>query len=76
MACAYLLTLNVAPTEPQLAQRSLTAKERAKTAAERVMDAMPADEAASEVVSAPDVPQCSLHLRSRARRCAPRRAQE
>ncbi|KAI0646393.1 phosphatases II [Trametes meyenii] len=45
MACAYLLTLDAAPNAPRLG-RSLTEKERAKTRAEQVMDAMPADETA------------------------------
>ena len=51
MACAYLLTLDVAPTAPR---RSLTEKEKAKTRAEQVMDAMPVDEAAAEVIGAPE----------------------
>ncbi|KAI0635264.1 phosphatases II [Trametes polyzona] len=45
MACAYLLTLDSAPSAP-----NQTEKERAKSRAEQVMDAMPADEAA-EVAS-------------------------
>ena len=51
MACAYLLTLDVAPTAPR---RSLTEKEKAKTRAEQVMDAMPVDEAAAEVIGVPE----------------------
>ncbi|KAI0711173.1 phosphatases II [Cerioporus squamosus] len=49
MACAYLLTLDVAPTAPR---RSLTEKEKAKSRAEQVMNAMPVDEAAAEVIGA------------------------
>ncbi|KAI0674415.1 phosphatases II [Trametes maxima] len=45
MACAYLLTLDAAPSAPRL-DKSLTEKERTKTRAEQVMNAMPADEAA------------------------------
>ncbi|KAI0764871.1 phosphatases II [Fomes fomentarius] len=51
MACAYLLTLDVAPSAPRLAG-SLTEKEKAKVKAEEVMDAMPVDEAAAEVIGA------------------------
>ncbi|KAI0659244.1 phosphatases II [Cubamyces menziesii] len=45
MACAYLLSLDVAPSAPRL-DRSLAEKERAKSRAEQVMNAMPEDEAA------------------------------
>ncbi|KAI0777771.1 phosphatases II [Trametes elegans] len=45
MACAYLLTLDAAPSAPRR-DGSLSAKERAKSRAEEVMDAMPEDEAA------------------------------
>ncbi|KAI0746880.1 phosphatases II [Daedaleopsis nitida] len=51
MACAYLLTLDVAPTAPQMTH-ILTTKEKAKARAEQVMDAMPVDEAAAEVIGA------------------------
>ncbi len=49
MACAYLLTLAVAPSAPRLAG-SLTEKEKAKALAkaEELMDAMPLDEAVAE----------------------------
>ncbi|KAH9896956.1 phosphatases II [Cubamyces lactineus] len=50
MACAYLLSLDVAPGAPSL-DRSLAEKERAKSRAEQVMNAMPEDEAA-DVASA------------------------
>ncbi|KAI0336859.1 phosphatases II [Cubamyces sp. BRFM 1775] len=51
MACAYLLSLDVAPSAPRLVDRSLAEKERAKSRAEQVMNAMPEDEAA-DVASA------------------------
>ncbi|KAI0827036.1 phosphatases II [Trametes gibbosa] len=50
MACAYLLTLDAVPNAPRL-DGSLSEKERAKSRAEHVMDAMPADEAV-EAISA------------------------
>ncbi|KAL1943919.1 hypothetical protein VTO73DRAFT_3737 [Trametes versicolor] len=54
MACSYLLTLDVAPSAP-IADRSKAEKELAKTRAEEVMNAMPADEAA-DVASANEQP--------------------
>ena len=51
MACAYLLTLDVAPSAPSL-ERSLTEKEKAKSRAEQVMNAMPVDGDAAEVIGA------------------------
>ena len=54
MACAYLLTLDVAPSAPSL-ERSRTAKEKVKAHAEQVMNAMPVDEAAAEVIGATEV---------------------
>ncbi|RDX54610.1 phosphatases II [Lentinus brumalis] len=51
MACAYLLTLDVAPTAPQRGRSSIE-KEKAKSLAEQVMNAMPVDEAAAEAVGA------------------------
>ncbi|KAI0711274.1 phosphatases II [Earliella scabrosa] len=54
MACAYLLTLDVAPSAPCL-ERSRTAKEKVKAHAEQVMNAMPVDEAAAEVIGATEV---------------------
>ncbi|KAI1798117.1 phosphatases II [Ganoderma leucocontextum] len=49
MACAYMLTLDVAPNAPSLI-RSFTEKEKAKSRAEQVMNAMPVDETAAEVI--------------------------
>ena len=43
MACAYLLTLDVAPSAPSL-ERSRTAKEKVKAHAEQVMNAKDLDE--------------------------------
>ena len=51
MACAYLLTLNVAPSAPS-PERSTTENEEAKSRAEEVMNAMPVDETAAEVIGA------------------------
>lgn len=44
MACAYLLSLDDAPSPPRL-ERSLTKSERAKSRAEALMNTMPADDA-------------------------------
>ncbi|KAH9852533.1 phosphatases II [Lenzites betulinus] len=55
MACSYLLTLDAAPSAPSL-DRSRTTKERAKSRAEQVMNAMPADEAAEVATSAESTP--------------------
>ncbi|TBU41726.1 phosphatases II [Dichomitus squalens] len=51
MACAYLLTLDVAPSAPSL-ERSATEIEKAKSRAEQVMNAVPADGDAAEVIGA------------------------
>ena len=59
MACAYLLTLNVAPGPPVL-DRGASVQERAKLAAEQVMNAMPVDESAAELISATTQPEEDL----------------
>ncbi|PIL27597.1 hypothetical protein GSI_10748 [Ganoderma sinense ZZ0214-1] len=52
MACAYLLTLDIAPSAPSLeCNLSEKAKEKAKSRAEEVMNAMPLDQAAAEVIA-------------------------
>ena len=59
MACAYLLTLNVAPGPPVLGHGA-SVQERAKLAAEQVMNAMPVDESAAELISATTQPEEDL----------------
>ncbi|KAH9916723.1 phosphatases II [Epithele typhae] len=52
MACAYLLAVDMTSGGSLQPTQSLTAKERAKSAAEAVMDAMPVDETAAELIGA------------------------
>ena len=50
MACAYLLTRNISPSAPS-PESNLSEKEKAKSRAEQVMNAMPLDEASAEVIA-------------------------
>ncbi|KAL7284123.1 hypothetical protein ACG7TL_001404 [Trametes sanguinea] len=53
MACAYLLSLEISPSESALS-RNMTEKEMAKTRAEQVMNAMPEDEDANAATTNSD----------------------